>query len=255
MSAPIFHLRAASVELGGRMVLRGIDLSIAAGEVVGVVGPSGAGKTTLLRLLNGTVRPSEGVVEVQGADLARLSGPALRRARAAVGFCHQDPSLLPNLRVSRNVVAGRLGRGGWLSAVRSMLVPSRAELARAHALLELVGVEDKLFERTDTLSGGQLRRVALARALYQEPAALVLDEPVASVDPTRARALIELVLRVARDQHLALLASLHDLPLALEFFPRLVGIRGGHVCFDRPAQEVSQRELDALYSIEDRDDC
>lgn len=254
MTAPIFRLRSVTVELGGRAVLRDLDLSVSAGEVVGVVGPSGAGKTTLLRLLNGTVRPTRGTVEVQGADLAGLSAPALRRARAAVGFCHQDPSLLPNLRVSRNVIAGRLGRGGLLPALRSMLFPSALEVERAHALLELVGVEDKLFQRTDTLSGGQLRRVALARALYQEPAALVLDEPVASVDPTRARALIELVLRVASDQGLALIASLHDLPLAREFFPRLVGVRGGRVLFDRPSEEVTQSELAALYRIEASDD-
>ena len=254
MDSPAFKLSSVNVVLGGRPVLRDVDLEVGRGEIVAVVGPSGAGKTTLLRLLNGTVRPAAGTVEVQGVDLAQLSAPALRRARTSVGFCHQAPSLLPNLRVFRNVIAGGLGRGGLWTAVRSMLLPRREELERAHAILELVGVEDKLFQRTDTLSGGQLQRVALARALFQEPAALVLDEPVAAVDPTRSRALVELMLQVAADRHLSLIASLHDLALAREFFPRLVGVRGGRVCFDLPAGEVREADIESLYRIEVHDD-
>lgn len=254
MSAPTFRLRAVGVELGGRSVLQGVDLEVAAGEIVAVVGPSGAGKTTLLRLLNGMVRPTRGTVELQGRDLASLGAGDLRRARATVGFCHQDPSLLPNLRVSANVLAGRLGHWGLVDALRAMVRPRRADLERVHALLERVGVEDKLFQRTDTLSGGQLQRVALARALYQEPAALVLDEPLASVDPTRARALLELVLGLAADGGLTMLSSLHDLPLAREYFPRLVGIRDGRIRFDSAADQLSEQEFVDLYRIEEPGD-
>ena len=204
-----------------------MDLTVARGEAVAIVGPSGAGKTTLLRLLNGTVRPTSGEVRVEGADLARLEAPALRRARSRVGFVHQDHSLVPNLRVSRNVIAGKLGSRSLFESLRSMTWPTRPDLERAHRLLERVGIPEKLFQRTDTLSGGQQQRVALARALFQEPVALLLDEPVASVDPERARSLMRLVMEIAAEERLTLIVSLHDLDIAREFFSRTVGMRAG----------------------------
>lgn len=229
--------------------LDGVDLAIAAGEAVACVGPSGAGKTTLLRLLTGSVRPTAGNVLVNGRDLGSLSPRELRAVRASLGFVHQDLSLVPNLRVAHNVLAGRLGRQSFCGALRTMLRPSRAELERVHALLDRVGIADKLFARTDRLSGGQRQRVALARALFQEPAGLLADEPVAHVDPARARDTIALLLRLSREENLTLVVSLHNLELAREFFPRLVGLRAGRVVFDRAAAEVADSELHALFDL------
>jgi len=223
---------------------------VEAGEAVAIVGPSGAGKTTLLGLLGGTVRPSLGEVLGDGVDLARLTARELRRARARTGFVHQNHSLVPNLRVSQNVVAGKLGRRGLWASVRSMVLPSDTDLEHVHRLLERVGIPEKLFQRTDTLSGGQQQRVALARALFQEPGALLLDEPVASVDPARARSLMRLVLGIAAEEHLTLVVSLHDLAIAREFLPRAVGLRAGRVMFDRPIGEVSEEEFGELYRLE-----
>ena len=244
-----FQLHAASVTLDGRAVLEGIDLSVASGEAVAVVGPSGAGKTTLLRLLNGTVRPSAGRVEVDGVDLASLSRAALREVRAAVGFVHQDHSLVPILKVGQNVSAGRLGRQGLWRAARSLLWPTREELAAVHAVLERVGIPEKLFHRTDTLSGGQQQRVAIARALYQDPQALLADEPVASVDPARGRDIMRLLTELAAERGLTLVASLHDLEMA-RTFPRVVGLREGRLAFDAPTGEVPARDFEELYRLE-----
>jgi phosphonate transport system ATP-binding protein len=234
--------------------LRAVGLRIETGEAVAIVGPSGAGKTTLLRLLGGTVRPSAGEVLADGVDLARLTARDLRRARARTGFVHQAHSLVPNLRVSQNVIAGKLGGRGLLASARSMTWPAAADLEHAHRLLGRVGIAEKLFQRTDTLSGGQQQRVALARALYQEPGALLLDEPVASVDRTRARSLMQLVLGIAEEEGLTLVVSLHDLAIAREFFPRAVGLRAGRVSFDRPMGEVSEAELEQLYRLDEVDD-
>ena len=224
---------------------------MAAGEALAIVGPSGAGKTTLLRLLNGTLVPTRGRVAVDGVDLANLSRPGLRRVRSGVGFVHQDHSLVPTLRVSQNVVAGKLGQRGFWASVRSMLWPVGGDLERAFILLERVGIPEKLFERTDTLSGGEQQRVAIARALFQEPQALLADEPVASVDPARARDLILLLKEVAGERGLTLVCSLHDLELAKEFFPRTVGLRGGRVVFDRPTADVAASSFDELYRLEE----
>lgn len=214
------------------------------------VGPSGAGKTTLLRLLNGTVTASSGTVLVNGQDLGALPVRALRRVRSHVGFVHQDHSLVPNLRVSQNVVAGKLGERGLFAAARSMLFPKRADIDRVYALLERVGIPDKLFERTDTLSGGEQQRVALARALFQDPSALLADEPFASVDRARALDLVELITGVAAERGLTLVVSLHDLDLA-RMFPRIVGLRAGRTVFDAPSENVAEAELTALFRLAD----
>lgn len=192
---------------------------------------------------------SSGRVEVLGEDLSTLTGEALRRHRSRLGLVHQDHALVPALRVSANVLAGQLGQRGFLSSTRMMLRPRRDDLEHVHRLLEQVGIEDKLFARTDTLSGGQQQRVALARALFQGPEVLLADEPVASVDPARARDLLQLIMDLAEEHDLALVTSLHDLDLAREFFPRVVGLREGRIQFDLPGSELSQELLDRLYSL------
>jgi phosphonate transport system ATP-binding protein len=244
-----FSLARASVRFNGTPALAGIDLHVAPGEAVGIVGPSGAGKTTLLRLLNATLRPTEGVVALDGQKLGELSNRALRGVRRRIGFVHQDLSLVPNLRVVQNVLAGRLGRHGLVGSLRTMLFPPRAEVRRVHAILERVGIPEKLFERTDTLSGGQQQRVAIARALYQEPEAILADEPVSSVDPARARDTVALLCEISREEGLTLCVSLHNLALAREFFPRLVGMRAGRIVFDRPAAELTDADFAALYEL------
>ncbi len=122
------------------------------------------------------------------------------------------------------------------------------EAERVRGLLERLGIPEKLYERTDTLSGGQQQRVAIARALYQEPAVILADEPVASVDPGRARSLLELLTREAREEGITLIMSLHHVDLAREFFPRLIGLQAGRVAFDEPAGEVCSEKLRALYA-------
>jgi len=233
-------------------VLEGIDLAVARGEVVAVVGPSGSGKTTLLRLLNGTLRPTTGSVALEGVDLGALGPRALRRARARVGFVHQDFALVPNLRVSQNVAAGRLGQRGFLAATRSMLWPGARDLAAMHTLLGRVGIEEKLFARTDTLSGGEQQRVAIARALFQEPVALLADEPLASVDPARSRDLMRLFFEIATERGLTMVVSMHDLAVAREFFERMVGLREGRVAFDERTSQIPQARFDELYRLAER---
>jgi len=245
-----FRVEGVNVAFRGVPALSNIDLDIAAGEAVAFVGPSGAGKTTLKRLLNGTLRPDSGRVWVNGNALYELSPAALKRVRASIGFIHQDLSLIPNLRVSQNVIAGRLGRMGFFGSARAMLFPAKADVERAYALLERVGIPEKLFERTDRLSGGQQQRVAIARALYQDPVALLADEPVSSVDPARARDTVKLLTRISREENLTLCMSLHNLDLAREYFPRLVGLRAGRIAFDEPSEKLGESEWHALYDLE-----
>lgn len=260
-TAPAFRLRGVRVRYPGvaaagrsRSALDVDELDLAHGEAVAIVGPSGAGKTTLLRVMGAAHRPTEGVVSIGGRSLAAIAGRELRSLRASIGLVHQDLRLVPNLRVAQNVMLGNLGKLSFAASLRAFFVPARADILHAHAVLERVGIAEKLYERTDRLSGGQQQRVAVARALYQSPRALLADEPVASVDPARARAMVELLTDVCRERGITLCVSLHDLELAQAFFPRLVGLRNGRVFFDRPATEVGAEELADLYRLEPRAD-
>ncbi len=251
MSGIGFHIENLGLGYGsGQPALAGLNLSIAPGEILGLVGPSGAGKTSLLSLLGAARRPDAGRIEIDGRELGELSSRELRRVRCRLGFIHQDHRLVPNLRVHQNVSAGRLGRLGALASLRQLLTPSRPTLAEIHALLERVGIEDKLYARSDRLSGGERQRVAIARALYQEPGGLLADEPVASVDPARAADTLTLLTELSREGGITLVASLHDLDLARTYFPRLVGLRGGRIVFDRKTREITDAEFESLYTLE-----
>lgn len=248
-----FILNDVTVRFNSVTALDKVSLSIGNGERVAFVGPSGAGKTTLLRSMNGSVKPAAGKVEVRGQNISSLSAGDLKQLRSCIGFIHQDLSLVPNLRVIRNVLAGALGRSSLASSMRMMLFPTRTEVAEVHELLERVGVQEKLYQRTDRLSGGQQQRVAIARALYQKPIALLADEPVSSVDPARAEITVSLLNEIARERDLTMCMSLHNLSLARQYFPRLIGMRHGRILFDEAPEDLKDREFDALYKIDAED--
>lgn len=236
------------VHPNGHRALQGVTLIAEAGERLAVIGPSGAGKTTLLRVLGAALRPSEGEVAVLGATPWQLPAPALKKLRARIGTVHQSPPIAPRLRVVTAVLTGRLGEWSAWRALRSLLHP--VDIAGAHAVLSRVALEDRLFDRCDRLSGGQLQRVGVARTLYQRPALLLADEPVSALDPTLADATVRELVAQSESTGATLVASLHAVDLALRWFPRIVGMRGGQVMFDLPAAEVTPAMLDALYASE-----
>lgn len=253
MVTAAFQLEHVSVNYSSVRAVADVSLTINVGERVALVGPSGAGKTTLLRLLNSVVRPSPGRLRVLDRETHELSSPQLRQLRSRIGFVHQSLDLVPNLRVLQNVLSGRMGSQSFAHSVRTMLLPFRQQTREAHELLDRVGIEEKLYERTDRLSGGQQQRVAIARALYQKPEVLLADEPVASVDPARARDTVRLLTQIAAADGLTLCASLHDLRLAREFFPRLVGLRDGRIVFDRATADLSEDEFESLYRLSEEE--
>ena len=249
-SAYHFQLDAASVRFGDVDALDQVSISIGAGERIAIVGPSGGGKTTLLRLLNGIVRPAAGSVTTLGEPLDSLAPERLREVRSRIGFIHQHLALVPNLRVVQNVISGKLGRRGLLRSLRDFFVPGSSDLEQIHTILERVGIGEKLYERTDRLSGGQQQRVAIARALFQEPLALLADEPVSSVDPARARDTVTLLTQLSEEDGLTLCMSLHNVELASEFFPRMIGLRRGRVLFDCSPSDLNPSDLKELFNLD-----
>ena len=236
-----FDVSGVEVRRGDRVVLKDIDLQVARGEAVALVGPSGAGKTTLLRLLGLSLPPSAGSFRVDGQ-------PPSPELRQRIGFVHQDLALVPNLSVVKNVLMGAVGQQSTVGSVRSVLWPSDAESERVHSLLTRLGVAEKMYQRVDALSGGEAQRVAIARALYGRPTTLLADEPVSAVDPARSEGVLELLVTLCADEGITLVMSLHQVARARRL-PRLVGLRDGRVVFDRPATGVDEDALEALYAL------
>jgi phosphonate transport system ATP-binding protein len=238
--------RIRKVFADGTVAVDEVTLDIQAGERVAVIGPSGAGKTTLFRLLNATLRPTSGRLWFDETDLESLSGRRLRHLRRRIGTVYQQHNLVPPLRVINNVLAGRLGRWSLPKALLSLMSPQERSLALG--ALEQVGIPEKLYTRTAHLSGGQQQRVAIARALVQDPDVVLADEPVSSVDPTLGRTIMELLVQLAETHKKTLVANLHAVSFALDFFPRVIGFRQGRVVFDLPSAAVTDTVMTALYA-------
>lgn len=232
----------------GQVALRDVGLSIGPGERVAIIGPSGAGKTTLLRLLASHLQPHEGQLGILECDPWQLTATARQKLRARIGLIHQAPPLPPRQRVITSVLAGRLGQWSLARGLVSLVYPlDRSGASEALSRLDLA---DKLYERCDQLSGGQLQRVGIARVLYQQPELILADEPVSAMDPVLASHSLSVLTRDASQRKATLLASLHAVDLALEHFPRVIGVRAGGILFDKTAEQLSRDELDALYANE-----
>ena len=246
MPAPAVRLDGVSKRYDETTVLAPLSLTVEPGERVALIGPSGAGKTTLLRLIAGAVAPSTGCVELRGRDVASLR-PGRDLARL-VGMIAQQFDLVPNLSVLHNVLAGRLGEWSFGRSLLSLVWPRDQRLALD--ALERVGVTHLAHQRAGRLSGGEQQRVAIARVLVQRPTVVLADEPVASLDPARAREVVRLLTDVTGEQGETLVASIHSLDLAREYFERIVGLRNGLVQFDVPTFSVHDHMLEELYEIE-----
>jgi phosphonate transport system ATP-binding protein len=223
-----------------------VSLRVRHGEHVAIIGPSGAGKTTLLHCAAAALKPSAGGVRLDGKDPWTLGRRDLTRLRGRLFLAPQVPPLPPRQRVVTSLLAARLPAQGIAASVRSLFYPS--DIPGAHHALQRFDLAEKLFERVDRLSGGERQRVGLARALLAQASLWLIDEPLSALDPTNARQAIGALAGAARSGGHTLVATLHDVEIALASFPRIVGLRAGAVAFDLPAAQVTQARLEALYA-------
>jgi phosphonate transport system ATP-binding protein len=245
----VYQYRLEEVEkVYGRhqVAVSGISLDVKNGERVALIGPSGGGKTTLFRMLNCTFRPTSGKLWINGDETGSLHGRRLREVRRKIGTIYQQHNLVPRLGVIHNVLSGQLGRWSLVRSLASLIRPANVDLA--YSALKKVGIDEKIFSRTDELSGGQQQRVAIARVLVQDPEVILADEPVSSVDPSLALAIVNLLIEISRNTHMTLLMNLHSIDLALAYFPRVIGIKKGNALFDLPPDKVTESLLEDLYS-------
>jgi lipoprotein-releasing system ATP-binding protein len=210
MSDPVLELKGVTKTYNAGQpnqidVLRGIDLSISAGEVVALVAPSGAGKSTLLHIAGLLDTPTSGDVLLAGREMTRLNDRARTSARRDdVGFIYQFHHLLPEFSATENVTLPQLAAG----------TPRRAADVRSQALLERVGVAHRAAHRPAELSGGEQQRVAFCRALANQPKLLLADEPTGNLDPETSERVFSTLLDLVRDTGLSALIATHNLKLA-----------------------------------------
>ncbi|MBY6094885.1 ATP-binding cassette domain-containing protein [Ferrimonas balearica] len=215
---PLFSLNRATLRQGNEVVLQSVSLVIQTDERVAILGPSGVGKTTLLNHL-------------------------YQQAPQQVALCPQTQGLVEPLSVYHNIYMGELSRHSSLYNLINLLLPLPKPRRTIGALADSLGLAGKLMTPVALLSGGQRQRTALGRALHQARPTLLADEPVSALDPVQAKA----VLQRALEQHRGAVVALHDVALARACFDRVVGLSGGRVLFDKPAEALSEADLAQLY--------
>lgn len=231
----------------GEEALKGIDLAMSAQEVVALLGLSGSGKSTLLRCINRLVEPTAGKIILDGVEITSLRRKELRRMRQRMGMIFQEFNLVNRLTVLENVLAGCLGyTPTWRCFLRAF---RREDIERAIDTCDRVGLVDHIRKRADQLSGGQRQRVGIARALMQCPKILLVDEPTSSLDPKIGREVMDLMARLAEEEHIPMLVSVHDLGLAKTYASRIVGLQGGVKVLDSKTSEVDAATLDNVYDV------
>lgn len=225
--------------------LHDINFQLGLGEQVAIIGPSGAGKTSLLQILACAQRPTQGVLRLGKQDPWQLQPRDLRQLRGQLFLAPQVPPLPPRQRVVTSVLAGRLPAMSLLASIQSLFYPT--DISAAKDALQHFDLSDKLFERVDRLSGGERQRVGLARALLSPASLWLIDEPLSALDPMRARMAIAALVKLARERQITLVATLHQVDMALTHFDRIIGLLKGQVVFDLPSAQVSHERLAHLY--------
>jgi phosphonate transport system ATP-binding protein len=225
-----------------------VTATFAPGELVALIGRSGAGKTTLLRCLSGAIPVTQGAIRFGDRNLGALDAGALRAHRARVGMISQQFNLVRRLPVLHNVLVGRLEHlAGWRSLAALGRFFDADQRAVALRCLDHVGLLPHAWQRTDTLSGGEQQRVAIAKVLAQEAAVILGDEPVASLDLANGALVMETLRRIGKGAGLTVIASLHDLEYARRYADRVVGLRQGRVVFDGPTEALTEAAVGEIF--------
>src|SRR3989338_766554 len=245
-SEPILQIKnLTKIYTGTVPALDNVSFDVPRGQFLAVIGLSGSGKSTLLRCINRLVEPSAGQLILDGRDVTRANDEELRRVRRRIGMVFQHFNLVHRSSVLTNVLAGRLGyvNPAWALINRF----PREDVDKGRRQLERVGLADKAHARADTLSGGQQQRVGIARALMQEPAMILADEPVASLDPVLAHGIMQYLERINKEDGVTVLCSLHFLDLVHRYATRAIALNAGQMVFDGLPKEIDDRRFKDIY--------
>ncbi|MBM7573299.1 phosphonate ABC transporter ATP-binding protein [Aquibacillus albus] len=245
----LLELHDVSKQYGNNTIaLSDVNFSVREGEFVSVIGPSGAGKSTLLRCINRMIDASNGEIVFDGVNALGLKRKELRNLRTKIGIIFQHYNLVDRLSVIENILHGRLG---YKSAITGALgIYSREEKEQALKLLNILGLEDQVYKRSDQLSGGQKQRVGIARALIQNPKMLLCDEPIASLDPNASKVIMDYLKDISKSMGITVLINLHQVDVALKYSDRIIGVSKGSVVYDGSPRHITKEEIHHIYGSE-----
>ena len=232
----------------GLEALKSVSLTAEQGEIVAIIGRSGAGKSTLLRCINGLQRLSSGSIMLDDVPIHTMDERQMWQVRRQIGFIWQEYNLVERLSALSNVLTGRLGYNHGIGSLFGFFDRSHREIALRN--LERVNLLERAGQRADRLSGGEKQRIAIARAITQEPKLILADEPVASLDPELAWQVMSDLARVAREDLVLTLISIHQVELARAFADRIIGVAQGTVVFDGTAEQLDEAVLHRIYRFD-----
>ncbi|WP_159634142.1 phosphonate ABC transporter ATP-binding protein [Erysipelothrix anatis] len=229
----------------GTQALRDVNLTIYEGEFIAIIGPSGSGKSTLLRSINRLVTPTSGTLNVKDIEVLTASKHELRNVRSRIGMIFQNYNLVHRSSVLENVLHGRLGQMSTFKGFMGLY--SEKDKRHAIRLLEDIGLGEKVYARADALSGGQMQRVGICRALSQNPDLMLADEPIASLDPKASKDVMDTLKRVNEAQGITTIANLHQVDVAKHYATRIIALKHGRIVFDDSPDKLSDALIHNLY--------
>ena len=239
----------AKTYLNGTTALNEVSFSAQPGEGIVLLGANGSGKSTLLRCILGLETATSGDIWLGNWQLSQLKPKQLQQMRSQVGIVFQKFHLVGSLSAFHNVLHGALGRSNspryWFPATAP-----EPERIKAMECLERVNLAHLARQRVDTLSGGQQQRVAIARTLMQEPKLILVDEPVASLDPQAGKEVMDLLWSIVREQKLTVICTLHQLELAQKYADRIIGLKDGKIQLDSVVCDLNPEDLTSLYKYQ-----
>jgi len=230
---------------GKNFVLSKLNLNVQKGELVVIVGSSGAGKSTLIRCINRLIEPSSGKIIVNGEHVESANSCKLRKIRSRIGMIFQHHNLIGSTNVITNVLHGRLGETPFYKSLFGLYKSNDKREARQ--LLESMGLKEQIYQKANTLSGGQMQRVGICRALMQYPILLLADEPIASLDPASANIVMTCIKQAVNERGLACIVNLHQVDFAKKYATRIIGLKNGKIIFDNLPSKLTDIIIEEIY--------
>lgn len=229
----------------GVHALKNVSFEVKEGEFISVIGPSGSGKSTILRSINKLIQTTGGSIYVEDIEVGKQKGKNLRKLRRKIGMIFQNYNLVYTVSVLQNVLHGCLG---YMSGLKGIFgIYSESDKKKAMELLEELGIEQYANNRASELSGGQKQRVGIARAIIQNPKVLLCDEPIASLDPSSAKKIMDLLKDMTSKRNITCIVNLHQIDVALKYSTRIIGLSKGELVFDGTPNELTDEVIERIY--------
>lgn len=241
----MLQIQGLTKRFGENTAVDAATIAVDRPSMIGIIGRSGAGKSTLLRMLNRLSDATEGSVTFEGEEITSLKGAARRNWQSRCAMIFQQFNLVPRLDVVSNVLHGTLNKRSTLATMFSLYPQS--DIHQAIEILDRLGIAEQAPKRAEALSGGQQQRVAIARALMQDPAIILADEPIASLDPMNAQVVMQSLRDIHEEDGRMVIANLHTLDTARRYCDRVIGMRAGRIVFDGPPSDLTTDAARDIY--------